>query len=383
MNAADKLTKAIAGLIIDQPFFASLALRLIRRPVVGGHVHGQAVDTMATDGKHLYYDEAFVEALSLDECKGVVAHEVMHNAAAHHTRRGQREPKRWNVAGDYAINEILLNSRFTLPKVALHNPAYKDMSSEEIYNLLPEGTGGGEGDGNDPGGCGGVMDAPSESGNSQASEAEMRQAEEDWKIAVKQAHQTAKMQGKLPAGLDRIISDLVEPKASWREILQHFVNTAARNDYSWAKLNKRYLARGISVPSLYSHTLGKIVIAVDTSGSIDVPMLSEFASEISSILQEYDCEVIVMYCDTQMYPENIETFNQWDLPLEMCPRGGGGTDFRPPFDYLAEIGEQPTCIIYFTDGECSSFPDEPNYPVLWALNGRMRDFPFGTTINIT
>jgi len=255
------------------------------------------------------------------------------------------------------------------------------MSTEEVYNRLPEDCEG-TGQGSDPGRCGAVLDAPSESGNSQSSEAEMRQAEEDWKIAVKQAQQTAKMQGKMPAGMDRIIADLIAPKASWREILQFFVSAVSRNDYSWQKLNKRYLSMGISVPSLFSHELGEIVIAVDTSGSVDVPQLTEFASEISSILGEYDCKVTVIYCDTQVYENHVETFNQWDLPLEMHPKGGGGTSFIPPFEYVSANMDKPTCLLYFTDGECDKFPPDPEFPVLWALNGPMREFPFGDVINI-
>jgi len=144
-----RVSKARTFLLLDHPFFATLLLHMqpIRRD--------QDFDTMATDGNYLYYNGDFVMGLDMDELVGVLAHEAMHPAMAHHLRRMEREPRRWNVAADYAINPIIIDSGLKLPKNALINPKYKGMMAEEIYNLLPEQPKNAK---SDPGGCGEPVD---------------------------------------------------------------------------------------------------------------------------------------------------------------------------------------------------------------------------------
>jgi hypothetical protein len=91
---------------------------------------------MATDGRRLVYNPAFVEKLAPAELEGVLAHEVMHVALAHHCRRGERDTELWNRAADYAINPILINSGITLPNDALIDAALTDLAAEEIYSRL-------------------------------------------------------------------------------------------------------------------------------------------------------------------------------------------------------------------------------------------------------
>ena len=95
---------------------------------------------MAKDGRRLVYNPAFVEKLTPAELEGVLAHEVMHCCLAHHCRRGERDAQLWNQAKDYAVNPILINNGITLPKDALTDPAFADLSAEEIYaRLLKQG----------------------------------------------------------------------------------------------------------------------------------------------------------------------------------------------------------------------------------------------------
>ena len=93
---------------------------------------------MATDGVSLFYNPAFVETLNAAELAGVLAHEVMHPALQHHTRRGDRDRNRWNMACDYAINPLLLDAGLTLPKDVLIDHRFRGMSAERIYNLIEE-----------------------------------------------------------------------------------------------------------------------------------------------------------------------------------------------------------------------------------------------------
>lgn len=380
MNAADLITKARAGLLFDAPFFASLALRLTP-------VEDKTCKTAYTDGNVLGYNPDFVHSLSMSELKGLIAHEVMHIVGCHHLRRQSREPSKWNVACDYAINDILVASRVELPSDALTGYGI-DKSAEQIYNMLPkeEGSDKGKGQGqsnsdsSDPGGCGEVRDLPGGDGGA-ASEAELSKAESEVKVMVAQAAQQAMSMGQMPAKLDRLVRDIVDPKVNWVDVLRRFVQLQAKNDYRMMPPNRRYIHRGLYLPSLRSEELPEVVIAVDTSGSITDKDVDQFASEISSMLQNFDTNITVLYCDTKI--SNVEEFTSRDLPLQLHPKGGGGTDFRPPFNWVEEQQRTPCCLIYLTDLQCYNYPPEPEYPVMWAhIGGGSFKVPFGEIIEI-
>lgn len=407
------MQKARAGLILDQPFFGSLALRLKM-------VEDPGCNTAWTDGEHLGYNPAWVNTLTLSQIKAVLAHEVMHLACNHQTRKGDRKHKSWNIAGDYVINPILKDANFDLPGDALCADHYREMSTEAVYPLvLQEGqdTGdddecnGGQGgddddpgmsgnqdnpdnDGNkgkdnnkqqgDPGGCGEVRPSPAQT------PADIAQSEQDWKVAVAQAAELAREMGSLPGYLERFVDDLLAPKVNWREVLRRFVDQLGRNDYSWSKPNARYLGSGFYLPSLHSEdTLDHIVVAVDTSMSIREEELNIFCAEINGILTDYQTSCDVVYCDTRI-PENcVEHFSSHDLPITLKAVGGGGTDFRPPFAWVEEQGLTPKCLIYLTDMECDRFPATPPYPVLWVKTESCygggyadADPPFGEVVNM-
>ncbi len=373
MEAMQKMTKARAGLILDSPFFGSLALRLTLK-------QDDTCKTAWTDGITIGFNDTYINGLSLEESKGLLAHEVMHIACAHHCRRGQRDSERWNIATDYAINDILHNSGFKLPKGVLLG-IYKDLNAEKIYSQLPnepkENKKGNSRDNE----FGEVRDLPGSSPGQPSTKAEKKQAEQNSKVAVNQAVRQAKSAGGLSDGLDRFIKDVLTPLVDWKHILRTFIQVNAKNDYSWSPPNRRYVHQGLYLPSLRSEEIDNIVIAVDTSGSVNVDVLNQFSSEISSILEEYDTTITVIYCDTMV--QGVDTFNRQDLPLQMVPIGGGGTNFKPPFEYVDENGLNPACFIYLTDLQCHRFPEVPNYPVLWAHYGNYKnDMPFGDMIKI-
>jgi len=407
-----KMVKARAELVMDHPFFGSLALRLKLK-------EDPTCETTWSDGRILAFNPAYIELLPLPKVTGIQAHEVMHLACQHHTRRKGRDHKLWNVAGDYAINWLLLEAGFELPEGFLVDPAYKDKSVDEIYTVLikqhEEEKSGGEGqdqgkgqeedadqkqdrglteqgdshDGSeedededqeslfgDPGKSGEVRDATAPDGRP-ASPADITNAEKDWRIAL--GHALA--MGDLPAGLERLLGYVTNPRLDWKTILRRFIDASARDDYSWMPPNRRYVHMGLHLPSLRSQKLPEIVLAIDTSGSISENELEQFAAEVSAILEDYDTRINVVYCDAKV--AGIETYERWDLPLQLNPKGGGGTDFRPPFQWVEEQGRQPACLIYLTDLECNRYPEEPVYPVLWAkIGNRGMTPPFGELIEI-
>jgi predicted metal-dependent peptidase len=202
-------------------------------------------------------------------------------------------------------------------------------------------------------------------------------------VAVSQAAQQAKACGNLPGALARFANGLVHPKLNPYDILRQFLEMTAKNDYAWNPPNRRYLSLGFYLPSLNSLELPEIVIAVDTSGSISDEDLAQFAAEISGILEAYETTINVIYCDTEINGP-AEIFTREDLPLTLQARGGGGTDFRPPFKWVADQGLTPACLIYLTDLACNRYPLDPGYPVLWAKIGNWSTTPppFGDVVEI-
>jgi predicted metal-dependent peptidase len=369
ISVEKKLTKARTSLLMSAPFFGTLALKLEMIP-------DPATPTAWTDGISLGYNPGYIQALPMDAIKGLLAHEVMHLALCHHTRQGIRDDRVWNHACDYAINLLLKDAGFTLPGNVLLYDGYTGMGAEAIYDALLK-------TGNDKEnitpGPGEVRPMPGK-----PSPAEKKLEEQQWKIAVFQANQQAKALGRSHGpGFDRALKQQVLACVNWRVLLQDFVNTAARTDYSWMHPNPRYITRGVYLPGLYAKTLGDIIVAIDTSGSVSESQLAGFAAEVSAILETYDTRLEVIYADRKV--RGRETFTRTDLPLALKPQGGGGTDFRPVFDLVEKQGMSPCCLVYLTDLCCDRFPDRsPAYPVLWVNTERFRwkDPPFGRVIDM-
>jgi len=356
-----QLIKARSRLVLDHPFFGSLALRL-------RFVEDTSVDTAYTDGQVIGYNPAFIKTLDLAQTQFLIAHEVMHVACLHHTRRGKRDKERWNVAADYAINGILEEAGFRQPQGALLNPCFSDKSAEAIYGLLPENPSN-----VDDGKYGQVRDTPS---------GDIKQTEAVGRVQLAQAAQQAKSMGNLPGGITRLVQEMLYPSLDWRELLRYFLEKAASNDFSWMCPSRRYLHLGLHLPGFYTKELGPVVIAVDTSGSIDTDALNRFVSEISGVLEAFDTLIDVLCCDREV--QDHQQYDRQDLPLQIEPKGGGGTDFRPVFEWVENQGVNPCCLIYLTDLECNRFPDDvPAYPVLWIQTGNNGyPVPFGEIVQM-
>lgn len=377
MTAQEKITKARAGLILDQPFFGSLALRL--RPQADG-----TCPTAWTDGISLGYNPAWIESLPLDQVKGVIAHEVMHCSNGHHCRRQQREPRAWNIATDGAINEVLESADFVLPKGAIRQPTMAGQSAEERYSKLPQGGGQGQpqaGQG-EPWQIGEVRDCPAPQGSSAASSADMNAQAQTWKIATAQAAQAARRAGKLGGELGRMVNDIINPLLPWRDILRRFVENTAKADYSWIIPNRRFIWQGLYLPSCISENMRPLVLVMDTSGSTwcEPQLLEQFAAEISAIVQDCGANIKLIYADSRI--NKIEDYTPEDMPLKLKVHGGGGTDFRPAIAHVENLPDEIAALIYFTDLE-GHFPDhEPAFPVLWITNDESGKVPFGEVLVI-
>ena len=365
---AIKLSTARARLLLDHPFFGVLALRLQL-------VEDTSQKTLAVNGQQIFYNPDFVASLSLSLCSSAIAHEVMHCVLDHISRRQARDPVRWNVAADYVANPILKETGLPLGDGWLYDTAYLDKSAEEVYAMLPEGTegtGGGHGEAL----CEVQDSAGNEPGAASAADAEATALE--WKLATVQAAKATKDRGDLPGQLKKILDDILAPSIPWRDALASFMTERVKDDYSWRRPNPFYIHTGVYLPSMDGVGMGTMVIALDTSGSV-VSVLDEFGSTVKDIVASVRPErVHVVYCDADV--NRVDVFERGqELSFEAV--GGGGTDFRPTFEYIKNNSINPACTLYLTD-MYGTFPQEkPEYPVLWCATSDVRG-PFGDTLRI-
>ena len=151
-ESARRVSDCITALLRDQPFFGSLALRLPIRP-------DPARETLASDGREIRYSPDWVAGTDADLIKTAIGRVVLACALKHHTRRGEREPGRWQQASQLVTHGLLRDAGFKLPPDA---EAWDGISVEQAYDRLPEPQeGGGEGsDGPPSAGDGGGAGGP-------------------------------------------------------------------------------------------------------------------------------------------------------------------------------------------------------------------------------
>ena len=213
----------------------------------------------------------------------------------------------------------------------------------------------------------------------QGAESARRDAEREADVLLTQAVSRARNMGVLPAGLERELGRAEPASLDWQELLQRFLSSCADNDYTWTVPNRRYLCQDIYMPSRWEQRLNHVVVAIDTSGSVDTATLTLFLSELHRVLEFFETTITVLFHDTRV--QRLQTISRFDLPGTLMPVGGGGTDFRPIPEALEREGLAPTCLVWFTDLQCSRFPAEPDYPVLWICPRRGGETPpFGELV---
>ena len=385
LRAKEAMTEIKTAMLLHVPFFASLMLDQMKiRIGKFPDVFGGNTPTAATDGKTIYLDEDFLAGLNLPEAVFLMCHEIGH-AMWQHMARAKKyidtgldgadfNAKRWNYAGDYVINDMLVKSKIgEMPKGGLLDSKYGhvDWTADDVYRDLPD-------DPDDQSGGQGLLDTHIPATDAGASQAE-------WKRAIQSAADRAKAQGMMPDALKRMVDQLLDPKVAWQELLRTMIMRAAtREAYTWTRPHRRRLiTQGVVLPSYTGFGAGEIVVAVDTSGSIGEKELTVFLTELQSILDVARPEKIwVVPCDacvhevTELAPEDNLLANPPALG------GGGGTAFGPVFEWVEEQGLRPAALVYLTD-MYGSFPDDPPpYKTIWCSTSQGHEAPFGETVEI-
>ncbi|MFK5893474.1 MAG: VWA-like domain-containing protein [Pseudomonadota bacterium] len=427
-----KISAARTQLILDKPFLGALVLRL---PVV--EADPSWCKTTATDMKKLYINAEYFRELKKEEAQFALAHEALHCALSHFSRRMFRIKQRWDLACDYAINPILVREGLKPPPDVMLMWPYEGMTAEEIYPLLQDNelqdnennaknelgqddsqgdseqgeqsdqgdkkntqnqklnssqqeslsqqkagedgkgqTGEGKETESDSGGHDDIQKHPPEKLNND----EVQTLTAQWQQRMAGAAQQALQAGKLSQAMIRLVDHLLQPQLPWRMLLARYVSATAREDYSYSRPSSRRGDPAI-YPRLRSHKVDVIAV-IDISGSIATSELKEFLSEINQIKAQIRAKVTLLACDAKIDPDGpweYEPWEEFDLPKSFS--GGGGTDFKPIFDWVENNEINPDLLVYFTDAE-GGFPEiEPPYPVIWLVKGKEK-VPWGQRIQL-
>lgn len=377
------IARAKSMLLVRHAFFASLALNL-------EYIETEETETMATDGKAIYYNPAWVATLELIEIMSVIAHEVLHVAFCHHLRRNGRDQDRWNKACDYAINWILVESGvFRLPEGGLFDEQYKGMTAEQIYNKLPT-----EDEEDDPSAgsdplVGEVWDATNDDGEPLT---ESEKASEEMKA---QATVSEAMDAEQRVGIgevDAAVREALEVNkidaVAWYEQLAQWVTQYMTSRSSFNTPDRRLLHTGHILPAATRDPEFNLVFAWDTSGSLTDELTGMIKAHINNAVQALNPSTVeIIYCDTRVRERNTfcRTTGASPIELDINPVGGGGTRFDPVFKYISDEDIETDCLVYFTDGIGQVNVTEPDYPVLWATTHTTPDFSageFGDSVTI-
>lgn len=360
------------------------------------------IPTAYTDGHNKRYGREFIEGLSDAELRGLVMHENLHVALKHigrFNREFRDNPRLINVATDYAVNDVIMSMSdrefCQLPEGGLYDAKFHNWSTREIYNYLkstlpPQPR----------------VSTPTTKSKGKGQEGEGQEQNQSIKISINgeefevkptdehdfnakelsvaeqaqlsDAIDRALREGGILAGrmgekVPRSITELLEPKVDWKEALREFVtsNTRGSDEFTWRKFNKRMVANDLYLPSLENESVGELIIAIDTSGSIGGAELNEFATELASICHAVEpSKVRVLWWDSEVHGEQVFQDDYTNIAQMLKPLGGGGTRVKSVDEYLVRHKVNAEGLIVFTDGYCEGKNDitwDTTVPTLWLV----------------
>jgi len=348
--------------------------------------------TACTDGKNTYYGRKFVDKLKDSELKGLILHENLHKAFRHTTvwkHLYKQNPQLANMACDFVINLMIHDSdpqgaMVTLPEGGLLDEKYRGMDAGEVFRLLKQqgGKGGkGNGDGEDEQEGGQGFDEHDWEGADALSEDEKQALAREVDQALRQG---ALLAGKLNGNVPREITEAMTAKVNWKEVLADFVNSICndKDNSTWRRPNRRWVDQGVYMPSAIGEAVGRIVVAIDMSGSIGPNEIGQFLGELLSICNHVQPEGIdLMYWDTEVCAH--EKYERGDYEAIMSstkPAGGGGTSAECIPKYIEQHKLNPECVIVLTDGYIGGWGDW-KHPVFWGMTTDMVA-PMGISVKI-
>lgn len=352
--------------------------------------------TACTDGRNTYYGRKFVDSMKDSDLKGLILHENLHKAFRHTTvwkHLYKQNAQLANMACDYVINLMIHDSdpqgvNVSLPEGGCLDEKYRGMDAGEVFRTLKQeaeqqgqgnGKGDGSGEGSQAGGQG--FDEHDWEGADALSEDEKQALAREVDQALRQG---ALLAGKLNGNVPREITEAMEAKVNWKEVLRDFVSSicADKDNSTWRRPNRRWVDQSVYMPSAIGEAVGRIVVAVDTSGSIGNEEIGQFLGELVSICNHVQPEgVDLMYWDTQVCAHEKYDRGDYDAIMSSTkPAGGGGTSAKCIPRYIEQHKLNPECVIVLTDGYIDGWGDW-KHPVFWGITSHVVA-PCGVSVHV-
>lgn len=394
-----KVTPHFAGLIyrLNPVIVNSLA------PLLGNSVNGDKMDPerspAATDGLFVYLAAPAFDLLFADEnvtargdksarLAGIITHEMWHCVNAASTRKGGKDAETWSFAEECVVNGLTRQSGWPLFNGLVELPeGWKGESIEDLYyKFLREGPPKGkqrdffiQRDPED-----GKPSQEPATGQGGPSADTKWAGKEQWQEALAECDMKAMMGGgPVDSYLSRSSASMYQSPGQWIELLARQCSDMTQADASWSDVDPEiHHLTGAWLPSTNTPAIRHLVLACDTSGSIgerEIRLINGVCEAIGMTRHAVGIErTTILWCDTSI--RSVQEFTQ-DEAITPKPAGGGGTDFRPVFEWVTRQAETPTLLLFLTDG-CGYFPDTaPDYPVVWVGVSNFQP-PFGDFVRV-
>ena len=399
VEVLDRIIVARVGLLLRHPFFGNMATRL---KIVCAD---DWCPTAAVDGRNLYFNTQFFNAMGNKEVEFVIAHEILHCVFDHLPRREDRDPKIYNIAADYKVNNLLVRDRIGEKPTFIdcfQDFKYEDWTSEEIYDelyetakkngeeflkqlgeMLDEHVDWEGNDGDEGSGQGKDGQEKSKGNRPTYSKDELKQIQDEIKEGMIQAAQSAGA-GNTPGEIARMIQEFTEPKMNWREILRQQIQSTIRNDFTFVRPSRKGWHTSAVLPGMNFDETIDLCVSIDMSGSIGNDQAADFLGEVQGIMDEYKDYNIKLWCfDTKVYNEEDFSAGGGERLQEYQVKGGGGTDFMVNWTYMKENDIQPKKFLMFTDGYAWDSWGDPDYCdtvfIIHSNHNKELEGPFGIT----
>lgn len=405
MTAKEKLERARIQLLMLRPFFGQLALHM---PMIASESAGGQRTTAVDEKGRFYYNEEWIEGMSVTEVMFEIAHEVMHlvQQCLYRFPPGGNKAL-WNVAADRIVDTILKDSKLqqsAVSKKMVTDAIMKQVrgkTTEQVYYQLMADPRMQKGCGKMPGG--GQIQMPGEGdGGPQGDQKDAHdqnhrgcmggagnkqpdpETVEEWRGKILAAAEVAKQRGDLPAFAANFIVDLTKPSVTWKSILRHACQSTFKGRYTFRRPSRRSCAMGMRLPARAPTKQGA-VIAIDTSGSISDDELRQFITECVQIMRECGAPWLhIFFHDIKCY--HHEEYTKESIKQIKVTRGG--TSHIDVFNKIDEVfkdnGKKIGLVIAFTDLYTSFPPEKPRYPVFWGVvpSGESQGVPYGRKVRV-
>jgi predicted metal-dependent peptidase len=379
MEAKELLNRARIQIQFKNSFFAYLSLYLKFKESEDLPDYAGAGINAKGD---FYYKKEYIKSLNDNVIKSLVVHEILHLSLLHLLRTGNRDPFIFNLSCDVVVNQLLKDNDFQLGEgwivsdenncIEICGVKIKDCNkktAEQIYDELKKYSKEIKSQlGEDGNGMRFDEHILCDDKGRSLSNKELKEIEKQWADRTQQALTMSEMRGDIPQGIERLIGELHKEKINWKALLNRYITQQISFDYSYHKFHKKSISSGVYMPGIIKDRI-QISVMIDLSGSIGEGELTDFLSEICGITRAYQdrIEMRVYSHDTECYDNGLIVNGNIEKIKKMELKGGGGTSFSQPLEYLKENNINPKCLIWFSDGYGTDFK-KPNFPILWILS---------------